>query len=101
LREKFPCGAHYLRGFEGPNMISIIVPAHDEETLIGAGLEALTRGAEPGELEVIVVCNGCRDATADVARRVGEPVRVIETPVASKIHALNLGDQAASGYPRL
>jgi glycosyltransferase involved in cell wall biosynthesis len=81
-------------------MISIVVPAHDEETVIRAGLTALTDGAAPGEVEVIVVCNGCRDGTAKVARAFGGPVRVIETDVASKPHALNLGDRAARGFPR-
>jgi glycosyltransferase involved in cell wall biosynthesis len=82
-------------------MISIVVPAHNEAGVIAAGLRALTEGAAPGELEVIVVCNGCRDETAAIARTFGEPVRVIETDVASKVHALNLGDAAARGFPRL
>src|SRR3954468_3654219 len=82
-------------------MISVIVPAHNEEAVIGQGLRALTEGARAGELEVIVVCNGCRDATAKVAAAFGEPVKVIETDVASKTHALNLGDAAAGGFPRI
>jgi glycosyltransferase involved in cell wall biosynthesis len=82
-------------------MISIIVPAHNEASLIGQGLRAMTEGAGPGELEVIVVCNGCSDATADIARSFGEPVRVVETDVASKSHALNLGDAEARGFPRI
>jgi hypothetical protein len=35
-----------------------------------------------------------------LARLFGRGVRVIETDVASKVHALNLGDQAAGGFPR-
>ena len=82
-------------------MISVIIPAHEEATVIGRTLEAITHGAAPGELDVIVVCNGCTDDTARVARRFGAPVRVIETGVAGKSHALNLGDQAAFGFPRI
>ena len=54
-------------------------------------LAAITGGARPGELQVIVVCNGCDDDTAERARRHGEPVSVVETEVASKHVALNLG----------
>ncbi len=77
-------------------MISVIIPAHDEGSVIARTLEAMTNGAAPGELDVIVVCNGCTDDTAAVARRFGPPVRVIETDIAGKSHALNLGDQNGS-----
>jgi glycosyltransferase involved in cell wall biosynthesis len=81
-------------------MLSIIIPAHNEEAVIGRLLKSLTNGAEPGELEIIVVANGCNDRTAEVARAFGAPVRVIETEVGSKVHALNLGDRAATSFPR-
>lgn len=80
---------------------SIVIPAHNEESVLGRCLDALLGGANPGELEVVVVCNGCSDRTADVARRYGDAVRVIDTPVASKANALNLGDDAVRGFPRL
>ncbi len=83
------------------NMISVIIPAHNESSVIARTLKAITQGAEPGELDVIVVCNGCADDTAAVARRVAPAVRVLETDVASKTHALNLGDEAARGFPRV
>jgi len=81
-------------------MISIIIPAHNEELVMARGLETVLAGATPGELEVIVACNGCTDRTADVARGFGDPVRVIELEAASKVAALNAGDAVASGYPR-
>lgn len=81
-------------------MFSIIIPAHNEERVISRGLRALTDGARAGELEVIVICNGCTDHTPEVARGLGPAVRVIETEVASKVHALNLGDAAALSFPR-
>ena len=82
-------------------MISVIIPAHNEASVIRRGLEELTRGALGGELEVIVVCNGCHDATAEIARSVDGPIRVFETEVASKANALNVGDDAAGGFPRI
>ncbi len=36
-------------------MISIVIPAHNEESVIRRGLHAVLDGAAPGELEVIVV----------------------------------------------
>jgi glycosyltransferase involved in cell wall biosynthesis len=82
-------------------MISIIVPAHNESSVIARTLGAITEGAMSDELEVIVVCNGCSDDTASVARRCGPLVRVIETKIARKTHALNMGDRAARGFPRV
>ena len=81
-------------------MISIVIPAHNEASVIARTLTAITRDAASGEIDVIVACNGCTDRTASIARSFGPPVRVIETDVASKTLALNLGDQAASTFPR-
>lgn len=82
-------------------MISVIIPAHNESSVIARTLKAITDGAQPRELEVIVVCNGCTDDTAEVARGFRPRVRVIETSIARKTHALNLGDDAAQGFPRI
>ena len=90
------------RTSEGPaQLLSIIIPAHNEANVIARGLEALLGDRTPGQLDVIVVCNGCSDGTADVARGFGDLVRVIETDIASKVYALNLGDAAARGFPRI
>jgi glycosyltransferase involved in cell wall biosynthesis len=82
-------------------MISVIIPAHNESSVIARTLKAMTDGAAPGELDVIVVCNGCTDDTAAVARSFVPQVRVIETAIAGKTHALNLGDEAAQSFPRI
>ncbi len=82
-------------------MISIIIPAHNERSVIARTLEAITHRSQPGELEVLVVCNGCTDDTATVARHFGPPVRVLETDVANKSQALNLGDESARSFPRV
>jgi glycosyltransferase involved in cell wall biosynthesis len=81
-------------------MISIIVPAHNEANVIARCLRSMTTGAQPGELEILVVCNGCTDETAAIAEAFGPPVRVLQCPVASKHAALNLGHTTATGYPR-
>ena len=77
------------------------MPAHNEGMVIARTLRELTTGALPDELDVVVVCNGCTDNTATIARSFGAPIRVIETPLGNKAHALNLGDQASRSFPRV
>jgi glycosyltransferase involved in cell wall biosynthesis len=81
-------------------MISVVIPAYNEGAVIGRCLSTMLADAKPGELEVVVVCNGCNDDTAARARKFGDLVTVLETPVGSKIHALNLGDRHATAFPR-
>ncbi|MCM3660808.1 glycosyltransferase [Georgenia satyanarayanai] len=76
---------------------SVVVPAHNEAAVIGRLLHALTTGG--AAVEVVVVANGCTDATAEVSRAV-PGVHVIETPVASKMRALALGDRHVTRFPR-
>jgi glycosyltransferase involved in cell wall biosynthesis len=82
-------------------VISIVIPARNEGSVIGRALRALVTDAAPKEIDVIVVCNGCTDGTASVAREFGPVVRVIETTSGGKANALNLGDQAAKTFPRI
>jgi glycosyltransferase involved in cell wall biosynthesis len=81
-------------------MVSLVIPAHDESRSIGHCLDSMTGGITENELQIVVVCNGCSDDTAEIARRFGPPVEVLETPVASKVAALRLGDEVAAGFPR-
>lgn len=81
-------------------MFSVVVPAHNEERSIDACLSAMLHGAADGELEVMVVCNGCTDHTARRAAAFAPAVRVVEIAQASKTAALNVGDAAASAFPR-
>jgi len=83
----------------GGPIASVVVPAHDEEAVIGRLLTALAEGAAPGRLEVVVACNGCTDRTASVARE--HEARAVEVPEASKTAALNAGDAAAAVFPRV
>src|SRR5579875_1308624 len=66
---------------------TIVMAALNERTL-----RAFLPQSAPGEFQVLVVCNGCSDGTAEAARSTGEqtgrPVEVREIPVASKIAAL-------------
>jgi hypothetical protein len=80
---------------------SIIIPAHNEATVIGRLLTQLVSRENPGEFDVIVVANGCSDETAEVAEAFGSGVRVLSIPVPSKHAALVAGDEAAKDFPRI
>ncbi|QAY61968.1 glycosyltransferase [Xylanimonas allomyrinae] len=79
---------------------SVIIPAHNEAQVIARTLRALAPLAASPSVEVIVVCNGCSDDTAQVARTFPW-ARVEDTPERSKTAALNLGDRIATRWPRL
>ena len=69
--------------------------------MIGRLLGQLVTSAEPGELDIIVVANGCSDDTVEIASGFGAPVRVLTMAAASKPAALAAGDQAATTFPRV
>ncbi len=79
--------------------LSVVIPAHNEAAVIAETLASLFSGSKQIP-DVLVVCNGCYDDTASVVRAVAPDAIVLESSVASKTHALNLGDQHASGFPR-
>jgi hypothetical protein len=79
---------------------AVIIPAHDEAAVIGRTLTSLTPLTDLARVEVIVVCNGCADDTASVARSF-DGVRVEEVEKGSKALALNVGDCVATEWPRL
>src|SRR5690554_6178651 len=84
-------------GRERP-VASVVIPAHNEATVLGRLLDALRSGVEPGQLEVVVACNGCTDDTAAVAREHGATVVEIGAP--SKMAALTAADAVATVFPR-
>lgn len=79
---------------------SVVIPAHNEEAVIGRVLDELASLVSSGSIEISVICNGCSDETESVARRY-PGVRVFSTPLASKTEALNLGDRVATRFPRV
>lgn len=77
--------------------ISVIIPAHNEEAVIRRTLATLLDNSRPHEFEVIVVCNGCSDRTAEVAGSGFADVVVLELDEASKTAAINAGLRRARG----
>ena len=81
-------------------MPAIIIPAHNEQDVVTRCLESLRSDSGVTSREVILVANGCSDATAEVARQAWPGIEIVETHIASKSNALNLGDAIATGFPR-
>lgn len=73
-------------------MISIIIPAYNEEKYIERTLESIERQTFK-DFEVIVVCNGCTDKTDEIAKKHGCEVIKIEERNVSE--ARNKGARAA------
>jgi glycosyltransferase involved in cell wall biosynthesis len=82
--------------------LSIVLPAHNEVTLLGSTVTNLVSGLANKELsyEIVVVENGSTDATLLLARRLEEEVpgvRVLSQPVGNYGAALEAGIRAARG----
>lgn len=90
-------------------MLSVILPASNEEGWIGPCLDALLASDPTGmPAEVVVVANGCRDGTvaqaqarAAAAQAAGWGLRVLDLAQGGKLAALNAGDAAAQGGIRV
>lgn len=76
---------------------TIIVPAHNEEGVIGRTLAPLVHAE--GLMSVIVVANGCNDATAEHARGVLPWATVVELREGGKANAINEGLTRAGDGP--
>lgn len=77
--------------------VSLIVPAYDEEGVIGAKVANALALDYPRELlQVIVASDGSSDTTAERARAAGADL-VLELPPGGKVAALNAGAERASG----
>ncbi len=80
-----------------PPSLSLIIAAHDEESVIAAKVENALALDYPRELlEVIVTCDGCTDATAGHAREAGADL-VLELARGGKIRAQDAAVQRAGG----
>lgn len=81
---------------------SVIIPAHNEETVIGRCLDTLQSGAPSDHaMEIIVVANGCGDLTVEVAKKAAPTAKIIDLPEGSKTSAINAGNSVARHFPRI
>ncbi len=91
----------------GIESLVVVVPVHDEQDVLDAGLVSISRaveglradgaGATP-RVEVVVVLDACSDASAEIAA--SHPVRVVHTDARSVGAARALGvDTATAALP--
>lgn len=74
-------------------MISVIIPACNEEDYIAKTLDSVKKQKE--DHEIIVVCNGCTDNTYKVAKKYAKKVFILNKKNVSK--ARNYGANKAKG----
>lgn len=85
-----------IQDAEYPGLVSIIVPAYNEEKTIDACLESILNQDYRGEMEVIVVNDGSTDQTVDTVLKY--PVKFINLKVnVGKANALNRAIEDAKG----
>jgi hypothetical protein len=78
-------------------VISVLLPVRDEEAHLGEALGSILRQTLE-DLEVIVVCDGCTDASAEIARSTGDArVRVVEQEPLGLVPALQRARREATG----
>lgn len=80
---------------------AVIIPACNEAIVIGRTLDFLFAGIDHNALEVVVACNGCTDATAEVASRRGAPLTVLDLPAVGKSGAIRAAELVTHTLPRL
>ena len=79
-----------------PKLVTVIVPAYNEENSIGRCIESLLNQDYKGALEIIIVNDGSKDKTSEIVKKY--PVKFIDlTKNVGKANALNRGMEDATG----
>jgi len=80
-----------------PSM-SVLIPAYNEEKVIAKTIEGLLITDYPGKLEIIVIDDGSKDSTLQIARRFERKgVKVLHKENGGKATALNFGFTMSKG----
>lgn len=79
-------------------LVSIIVPAYNEEKVIGKCVQSLLASTYPRQ-EIIVVDDGSTDRTADVVAKFlpSDQIKLVRKPNGGKASAINVGINYAKG----
>jgi glycosyltransferase involved in cell wall biosynthesis len=80
-------------------MLSVVIPARNAASTLGAQLAALARQTHAGPWEVIVVDNGSTDGTRQIAEHAVTtlPLRIVEMATPGTNFARNAGAEVARG----
>ena len=78
-------------------MATVIVPAHNESTVISRCLDSIR--AQQGVSKVIVACNGCTDDTVEIVRANYPEFLCLDIATPSKVHALNEAEKYIQSWP--
>ena len=87
----------YSRTDSAKPRISVVIPAHNEERYVARCISSIRKAADVygGDVEIIVVCNRCTDATEAIAKANGARVVHDETRCIASVR--NAGIKAAMG----
>ena len=80
--------------------LTVVMPAHNEESCIESTVGSVLSAEYPGEYEVIVVNDGSSDRTAQIVESIAandRRLRLVETNHIGKALALNKGIEEATG----
>ena len=78
------------------DLLTVLIPAHNEETLIVRAIQSVLQSADSAATTVLVVAHNCTDATAAKARAAGASVLLLDDSTRSgKGYALSEGFRAA------
>ena len=76
--------------------VSVLVPAYNEEKVIARTIEGLLENDYPGK-EIIVIDDGSKDKTLEIANRYKSKVKVLHKENGGKASAMNYGLAFAKG----
>ncbi len=81
---------------------TVIIPAHNEASVIARCLAAITASSPPShQTQIIVVANGCHDDTVAIARKAAPQALVLDLLEGSKTAAMNRAGRDARYFPRI
>src|SRR5581483_6525010 len=86
----WPPGPRFTHTIKEPMSVSVVIPAFDAEAYLAEAIESVLAQTAMAD-EVLVVDDGSADATSDIARSFGDPVRCIRQARGGPGAAMNQG----------